>query len=56
MSRSIVDAIESGDNIKAETQFSDAMMSKVGGSLESNRKELANSFANNKVNNAKETE
>jgi|TARA_R110000765_G_scaffold179221_1_gene285044 hypothetical protein len=55
MSRSIVDAIESGDNIKAKAQFSDAMISKVGGSLESNRQELANSFVNGKVNDAKET-
>ena len=55
MSRSIVDAIESGDNLKAESDFSDVMMDKVGGALESHRKELANSFVNNKVGNVKET-
>ena len=55
MSRSIIDAIESGDNLKAESEFSDAMLDKVGGALESNRKELANSFVNSKVDDVKET-
>ena len=55
MSREFIDAIENGDNLSAESEFSDVMMSKVGGALESHRKELANSFVNNKVGNVKET-
>ena len=43
MNREIVDAIESGDNLEAETKFSDIMMSKVGDALR-NRQELANDF------------
>ena len=55
MSREFIDAIENGDNLSAESEFSDVMMSKVGNSLETNRQELANSFVNSKVNDVKET-
>lgn len=49
MSREIVDAIESGDNIEAESEFSNVMMSKVGNELEAHRQELANEFVNEKL-------
>ena len=55
MSREFIDAIENGDNLSAESEFSDVMMNKVGNSLETNRQELANSFVNSKVNDVKET-
>ena len=56
MSREFIDAIEKGDNLSAESKFSDVMMNKVGNSLETNRQELANSFVNSKVDDVKETE
>ena len=44
MSRDFIDAIENGDNIEAESEFSNVMMSKVGNELEAHRQELANDF------------
>ena len=44
MNREIIDAIESGDNLEAETKFSDIIMSKGGDALEGHRQELANDF------------
>tara|TARA_B000000557_G_scaffold248814_1_gene233726 strand:+ start:563 stop:730 length:168 start_codon:yes stop_codon:yes gene_type:complete len=44
MNREIVDAIESGDNLEAESKFSDIMMNKVGNALEGHRQELASNF------------
>ena len=49
MSRDFIDAIENGDNIEAESEFSNVMMSKVGNELEAHRQELANEFVNEKL-------
>ena len=47
MSREFVDAMEKGDNLEAEGAFKNAIISKVGSSLEIKRKELANTFVRN---------
>lgn len=40
MSKDIVDAIASGDNLGAESQFKNAISSKVGAALEKKGKKL----------------
>lgn len=42
MSKDIIDAIASGDNLGAESQFKNAISTKVGDSLEKKREEVAN--------------
>ena len=44
MSKEIVDAIASGDNLGAESQFKNAIQKKVGASLEKRREEVANTI------------
>ena len=44
MTREIIDAIASGDNLDAETHFKNAIQSKVGDALEIRRKEVANTM------------
>ena len=44
MSREIIDAIASGDNLDAETHFKNAIQSKVGDALEIRRREVANTM------------
>ena len=44
MSRELVDAIVSGNNIGAEEVFKTAVGAKIGSALEVKRKELANTF------------
>ena len=44
MSKEVIDAIASGDNIGAETQFKDAIQKKVGDALEIKRSEVAKTF------------
>ncbi|MDP7366139.1 MAG: hypothetical protein QGH83_02580 [Candidatus Pacebacteria bacterium] len=46
MSKEIVDAIISGENLEAEKQFSTAISGKVGDALEIKRRELAKVFVN----------
>ena len=41
MTKEIVDAIESGDNLSAETQFKTTMSTRVGDALELKRKDVA---------------
>ena len=41
MTKEIVDAIASGDNLSAETQFKTAMSTRVGDALELKRKDVA---------------
>ena len=44
MTREIIDAIASGDNLDAETQFKNAIQAKVGDALEKKREEVANTM------------
>ena len=44
MTKEIIDAIASGDNLDAETQFKNAISSKVGAALEKKREEVANTM------------
>jgi len=43
-SKEIINAIDSGDNLKAEQEFNDIMSTKVGNSLETKRQEVAKTF------------
>ena len=45
MTKEIIDAIASGDNLDAETQFKNAISSKVGAALEKKREEVANYYS-----------
>jgi len=47
--RNFVDAIASGNNMEAETQFNQALASKVGDALEVKRVEVANTFVTGHV-------
>jgi len=44
MSKDIIDAIASGDNLDAEIQFKNAISNKVGAALEKRREEVANTM------------
>jgi len=44
MTKEIIDAIASGDNLGAETQFKNAIQQKVGDALEKKREEVANTM------------
>ena len=44
MSKEIIDAIASGDNLGAESQFKNAISKKVGDALEKKREEVANTM------------
>ena len=44
MSKEIIDAIASGDNLGAESQFKNAIQKKVGDALEKRREEVANTM------------
>ncbi len=44
MTKEIIDAIASGDNLDAETQFKNAISAKVGAALEKKREEVANTM------------
>jgi hypothetical protein len=48
-SRDFIDSIENGENLEAESHFSDALSDKVGASLENRRQELANELVNEKM-------
>ena len=42
--KDIIDALQSGDNLGAETAFKETIATKVGDALETKRREVANSF------------
>ena len=42
--KDIIDALQSGDNLGADTAFKEPIATKVGDALEVKRKEVANSF------------
>ena len=44
MSKEIIDAIASGDNLDAETHFKNALSQRVGAALEKKREEVANTM------------
>ena len=44
MSKEIIDAIASGDNLGAETHFKNALSQRVGDALEKKREEVANTM------------
>ena len=44
MTKEVVDAIASGDNLGAESQFKNAISAKVGDALEKKREEVANTM------------
>ena len=44
MTKEIIDAIASGDNLGAETHFKNAIQQKVGDALEKRREEVANTM------------
>ena len=48
MSKELIDAIVDGDNVTAQSVFKDAMVQKVGDSLEIKRKEVAANFIQHK--------
>ena len=47
--KDIIDALSDGDNIGAEKAFKDTISRKVGSSLETKRKEVANTFVKTSV-------
>ena len=47
MSRKLIDAIASGDNLEAESEFKSSISSKVGNTLEIVRKELSQNYVSN---------
>jgi len=44
MSKELVNALSTGENLKANSHFNDALSHKIGDALETRRKELANTF------------
>ena len=56
MSKEIIDAIASGDNIGAETQFKNAIQIKVGDALEIKRTEVANTMVTQHIPEVEENE
>lgn len=47
--RNFVDAIASGDNLEAESEFNQALSRKVGDALETKRQEVANTLVTGHV-------
>jgi len=47
--KEFVDAIEKDSNLEAEDAFKNSMSQKVGGALETKRKEVANGMINNHI-------
>tara|TARA_B100001769_G_C21705518_1_gene389176 strand:- start:158 stop:346 length:189 start_codon:yes stop_codon:yes gene_type:complete len=56
MSKEIIDAIASGDNIGAETQFKTAIQNKIGDALEIKRTEVANTMVTQHIPEVEENE
>ena len=44
MSKELIDAIDTGDNVTAQNIFKDSMVQKVGNTLEVKRQEIAKTF------------
>jgi len=56
MSREMIDALASGDNLDAENQFKNAIQSKVGDALELKRQEVAATMVTQHVPEVEEDE
>ena len=56
MSKEISDAIASGDNLGAESQFKNAIQTKVGAALEKRREEVANTIVTQHIPEVEEDE
>tara|TARA_B100002019_G_C20900670_1_gene417956 strand:+ start:380 stop:556 length:177 start_codon:yes stop_codon:yes gene_type:complete len=56
MSREIIDALASGDNLSAENEFKNAISQKVGDALELKRKEVAGSMIKQHIPEVEENE
>ena len=56
MTREIIDAIASDDNLGAETEFKNAIQVKVGDALEIKRKEVANTMVSQHIPEVEEDE
>ena len=56
MSKDIIDAIASGDNLGAESQFKNAIGQKVGDALEKKREEVANTMVTQHIPEVEENE
>ena len=56
MTKEIIDAIASGDNLGAETQFKNAIQQKVGDALEKRREEVANTMVTQHISEVEEDE
>ena len=56
MSKEIIDAIASGDNLGAESQFKNAIQTKVGAALEKRREEVANTIVTQHIPEVEEDE
>ena len=56
MSKDIIDAIASGDNLGAESQFKSAIQQKVGDALEKRREEVANTMVTQHIPEVEEDE
>ncbi len=56
MSKEIIDAIASGDNLGAETHFKNAVSQRVGDALEIRRKEVANTMVTQHIPEVEEDE
>ena len=56
MSKEIIDAIASGDNLGAETHFKNALSQRVGDALEKKREEVANTMVTQHITEVEEDE
>ena len=56
MSKEIIDAIACGDNLGAESQFKNAIQTKVGAALEKRREEVANTIVTQHIPEVEEDE
>ena len=56
MTREIIDAIASGDNLDAENEFKSAISQKVGDALEIRRREVANTMVTQHIPEIEEDE
>jgi DNA-binding GntR family transcriptional regulator len=56
MSKEIIDAIASGDNLGAESQFKSVIQQKVGDALEKRREEVANTMVTQHIPEVEENE
>ena len=56
MTREIIDAIASGDNLDAENEFKSAISQKVGAALEIRRREVANTMVTQHIPEVEEDE